>query len=240
MSTSIESLFLGLFDYRQRTASLQEILIQGSESASDELWKLYDKHSYIPDNVAWSLLNIFTEWRDSKAKDLAVKLWQEGKNFSSDLMRSLQQSTGNTLSNSNIWESFLALEGEEIIDDLTILEDGFEIICHCEENRKQRLSFTLKYDEAQVLHGMDCQSHCGFVSEGNLEAINDVAKTIDYAELKTIPQEGSSDHEVTLNRECDTEDLTGSRLLSVIKAIGQTADNLEKQLLGLDIDWKKA
>ena len=239
MSTSLEALFLGLFDYRQRTESLQEILIQGSETASEDLWSLYEKHSYVPDNVAWALLNIFTEWQDSKAKCLAIKLWQEGKNFTSDLMGALQKTTGNSLANSNIWESFLSLEKEELIDELQILENGFEIICHCEESRKQRLTFTLNYDEAHVLHGMHCQSHCGFVSEGNLEAIKEVASTIDYAELKTLAQEGSTDHEVTLNRDCDTEDLSGPRLLSVIKAVGQTADNLEKQLLGLDIDWKK-
>ena len=240
MPKSIDSLFLALFNYRERTASVQAILISDAAESSDRLWQLYSERSYLPDNVAWSILNIFTHWQDKRAKDIAIKLWREGKTFTIDLMTSLQKTTGNSLSNSSIWQSFITLETHEIIDELQILETGFEVLCHCDENRKQRLTFTLRYDEAKALHGMSCTSHCGLVSEGNLEAIEEVAKTIDYAELKTKKSPSSSDHEVTLERECETEDLNGTRLLAVVKAIAQTADNLEKQLIGLDIDWKKA
>lgn len=230
----LESLISQLKDFKLRSHAKKEIIKLGPASAGHTL--LHSLNDETPENVRWSIIDIFANWKWEGSKEALIDMLDCYPQLQLDLLRALKEITGLSLeADANLWRKTLSQPGvfvelqklftsEEALD-FSIHDSYCSVVIPLPGSRRQQV---LILDKGNFLN---VYTECGEIREDQIKHVNEFNEKLSWAHLTV---EKADTFKVTLTAEVSQDNISAESLKYSVKKLAELADSLEEQLTGKD------
>ena len=231
----IDMLLEDLKSFQTRSGARKALVKLGPEQAGGRLQDLLKKEC--PENVVWSIVDIFTAWQWRESADQLVGLLDVYPSLQMDISRALTSITGLELEpDADLWRRMLESPGifidlKKAFPDLEnarcVIYDSYcSVVVPLERSRRQEV---LVYEKIEKL---TLYTECGVIAALQVKHVEKFNEELSWAEL--LVEEANGEMKVTMTAEVSQGDISADKLKLHILKIAELADSLEEQLTGKD------